>query len=143
MENKKLPIVNISNLIPQKAPFIMVSTLQDFNHERIVSSLQIAENNLFLEKNIFVEPGLIENMAQTVALHTGYDYYLKGEEAPTGYIGSIKSISINKLPKLNDTIKTEAIILHEFMGITMVTIKVFNDKNEVIATGEMKTVIAN
>jgi len=143
MENKKLPIVNISNLIPQKAPFIMVSTLQDFNHERIVSSLQIAENNLFLEKNIFVEPGLIENMAQTVALHTGYDYYLKGEEAPTGYIGSIKSISINKLPKLNDTIKTEAIILHEFMGITMVTIKVFNDKNEVIASGEMKTVIAN
>ena len=38
----------------------------------------------------FVESGIIEHMAQSVALHTGYQFYLRKEQAPTGYIGSIK-----------------------------------------------------
>jgi len=82
-------------------------------------------------------------MAQTVALHTGYDYFLKGEEAPTGYIGSIKKVAVFQLPKLKETITTEALILHEFMGVTMVEVKVSNRNNEVIASAQMKTVIAS
>ena len=35
-------------------------------------------------------------MAQTVALHTGYDTLLKEEPAPTGYIGAIKKIEIDQ-----------------------------------------------
>ncbi len=82
-------------------------------------------------------------MAQTVALHTGYDYFLKGDLSPTGYIGSIKKIEILKLPKLNEIIKTEAYILKKFMGVTLVEITVFNSKNEKMASSLLKTVIAN
>ena len=121
----------------------MVDTLIDFTPEKIVSSLTINSKNLFVENDVFLEPGLIENMAQTVALHTGYDFFLKGEVAPTGYIGSIKRTTINELPKINDIITTEAQILHEFMGVTMVSVKVFSANNTEIASGEMKTVIAN
>lgn len=82
-------------------------------------------------------------MAQTVALHTGYDYFLKGQPAPTGYIGSIKEIQILRLPKLDEIINTEAHILQEFMGVTLVEITVSNAKKEKIASGIMKTVIAS
>lgn len=143
MTASNLPITTISHLIPQKAPFVMVDTLVDFSETKVVSSLKILDTNIFVENGIFLEPGLVENMAQTVALHTGYDYFLKGEQAPTGYIGSIKKVTVNKLPKLNETITTEAQILHEFMGVTMVTVKAFNSNNEEIASGEMKTVIAS
>lgn len=141
MEEISLPITNIKHLIPQKEPFKMVSSLLEFSDTSVVSSLKITEGNLFLKDNFFLEPGLIENMAQTVALHTGFDYFLKGEPAPTGYIGSIKKIDILSLPELNETITTKAEILHEFMGITMVKIDVFNAKEEKIAYGQMKTVI--
>lgn len=141
MEEISLPITNIKHLIPQKEPFEMVSSLLEFSDTSVVSSLKITEGNLFLKDNFFLEPGLIENMAQTVALHTGFDYFLKGEPAPTGYIGSIKKIDILSLPELNETITTKAEILHEFMGITMVKIDVFNAKEEKIAYGQMKTVI--
>lgn len=137
-----LPITDISKLIPQKTPFVLVDTLLEFTPTTVRSSYTIPEGNLFLKNNSLLEPGLIENMAQTVALHTGYDYFLKGEEAPTGYIGSIKKVTLLDLPKLGDTITTEATILHEFMGVTMVEIKVYNVQNEIIAFGEMKTVIA-
>ncbi|MDX1279158.1 hypothetical protein [Oceanihabitans sediminis] len=138
-----LPINNISHLIPQKKPFVMVDTLVDFTAEKVTSSFTILDNNLFVENATFLESGLIENMAQTVALHTGYNYFLKNEEAPIGYIGSIKKVAILKLPILNETITTEATILHEFMGVTMVEVKAFNQNKEEIASAEMKTVIAS
>jgi len=138
-----LPITDISNLIPQKAPFVMVDTLLEFSAEKIVSSFKILDKNLFIKDNHFLESGLIENMAQTVALHTGYDFFLKGEEAPMGYIGSIKKVEVFQLPKLKETIITKALILHEFMGVTMVEVKAYNTNKEVVASAQMKTVIAS
>ena len=142
MATKQLPITDISHLIPQKKPFVMVDTLVSFSKTNIISALTVKKENLFFNNNMFSEPGLIENMAQTVALHTGYDYFLKGEPAPTGYIGSIKKMKISRLPELDETIKTEAHILQEFMGVTLVEINVFNGKKEKIASSIMKTVIA-
>jgi hypothetical protein len=80
-------------------------------------------------------------MAQSVALHTGYQFFLKNETAPTGYIGSIKEIEIKKLPKVNDTIQSTITILQEFAGITLVDIVTYLN-NEEIANGQMKTVLA-
>ena len=138
-----LPITNISHLIPQKAPFKMVSTLEHFLEKEVVSSFTITKKNLFTKNNYFTEPGLIENMAQTVALHTGYDYFLKGKDAPTGYIGSIKKVTIERLPKVNETIITKATILVEMMGVTMVDVVVFDTNKNTLASSQMKTVIAN
>ena len=143
MKVLQTPITNIKHLIPQKAPFVMVDALLSFSKTNIVSSLTVKKENLFVNNNVLSEPGLIENMAQTVALHTGYDYFLKGEPAPTGYIGAIKKMEISTLPKLNETIETEAHILQEFMGVTLVEISVFNAKKEKIASSVMKTVIAS
>ena len=80
-------------------------------------------------------------MAQSVALHTGYQFYLKQEPAPTGYIGSIKEIKINTLPKLGDEIQTTVTILQEFAGITLVDI-VTTLEDQQIANGQMKTILA-
>jgi len=121
----------------------MVDTLLGFSNTNVISSLKILETNIFFENQALSESGLIENMAQTVALHTGYDYFLKGEPAPTGYIGSIKEMEISMLPQLYETIKTEAHILQEFMGVTLVEITVINAKKEKIASSLMKTVIAS
>ena len=133
--------VAVENLLPQKFPFVMVDTLYSFTEASLVSGLQIQSNNIFFENGTFLEAGLIEHMAQSVALHTGYDFFLRNEIAPTGYIGSIKDIEIKKLPKINDTIQSTVTILQEFAGITLVNI-VTTLNNEEIANGQMKTVLA-
>lgn len=137
------PITNIGHLIPQKFPFVMVDVLLSFSKSDLTSSFTIKKDNLFYLNGELSEPGLIENMAQTVALHTGYDFFLRNEEAPIGYIGSIKKIEIKKLPKVQEIIETKAVILQEFLGITLVEIEVYNSAKELIASGQMKTVIAN
>lgn len=144
MENR-LPILDknfVGNLIPQKFPFVMVDKLLSFSENEVIAGLTVSEENIFSSNGEFQESGLIEHMAQSVALFTGYQFYLKNEPAPTGYIGSIKSIEIFQLPKNNEEIETTINVLHEFMGVTLVDI-VSKLKDKEIARGQMKTVLAN
>lgn len=131
----------VENLLPQKFPFVMVDSMFAFTETSLISGFTIQNENIFVVDNCFLEAGLIEHMAQSVALHTGYQFYLKNEIAPTGYIGSIKEISIKKLPRTNDHIQSTVTILQEFAGITLVDI-VTTLHNEEIASGQMKTVLA-
>ncbi len=131
----------VENLLPQKFPFVMVDAMYSYTETSLISGLTIQNDNIFTENNIFLEAGLIEHMAQSVALHTGYQFFLRNETAPTGYIGSIKEIEIKKLPEINDSIQSEVTILQEFAGITLVNI-VTKLNNEEIANGQMKTVLA-
>jgi len=131
----------VKDLIPQKAPFVMVHELVEYTEETLHARFTVNAENLFVYKNHFQESGIIEHMAQSVALHTGYQYFLMNKPAPTGYLGSIKNIVITRLPKLNEVLDTTVAILQEFMGITLVEIEVkIND--ELIAKGQMKTVLA-
>ncbi|OUL63816.1 hypothetical protein B8T70_03015 [Flavobacterium sp. AJR] len=131
----------VENLLPQKFPFVMVDKMFSFDESSLVAGLKIQSENIFSENGIFLEAGLIEHMAQSVALHTGYVFFLKQEKAPTGYIGSIKQIDIKKLPSVNDEIQSTITIIQEFAGITLVDI-VTTLNNEEIANGQMKTVLA-
>ncbi|MCF6223028.1 MAG: hypothetical protein L3J34_04800 [Flavobacteriaceae bacterium] len=131
----------VKKLIPQKEPFVMVDELLTYTEEHLKSRFRVASNNIFVEDNHFVESGIIEHMAQSVALHTGYHFFLKNKPAPIGYIGSIKSVIINRLPKTGESLETKVDIIQEFMGVTLVNIEVFC-KNEIIAKSQMKTVLA-
>ncbi|PIB37878.1 hypothetical protein [Maribacter sp. 4G9] len=144
MERLLPPITDsdfVIELIPQREPFVMVDKLHHFSKNKIVSGLTIYNTNLFCNNNIFLEPGLIENMAQTVAMHKGYTYYLKNEPAPVGYIGAIKKAEIFELPKLGSELITTVTILHDIMGVTLVEAKV-ECGDTLIATSEIKTALA-
>lgn len=132
----------IENLIPQKAPFVMVDKLIHFSEEKVIAGFTPPPTNLFVCCNQFMAAGLIEHMAQSVALHTGYQYFLKNEPAPTGYIGAIKLAEILELPTVDRELVTTVNILHEIMGVTLVKIQV-TCGDKIMAKGEMKTVLAN
>ncbi len=131
----------VEKLLPQKVPFVMVDKMYDYTETSLVSGFTILEESIFFQDGNFVESGLIEHIAQSIALHTGYQFFLRNEPAPTGYIGSIKDIEIIKLPKLGDEIQTTVSILQEFAGITLVD-AITRLNNSVIASGQMKTVLA-
>lgn len=130
----------VENLIPQKFPFVMVNSISEYSEEHLVSGFTIKEENIFVHEGIFQASGLIEHQAQSVALHTGYKFYLLGKEAPTGYIGAIKTFAAETLPKTGDQLVSEVKIINEMMGVTLVQIST-KVNNEVIAKSEMKTVV--
>lgn len=142
MENR-LPTSDkdfVQSLIPQRAPFVMVHELSEYSESHLIAGFEIQEDNLFVQDGTFQASGLIEHQAQSVALHTGYKYYLLGKDAPTGYIGAIKSFEAQVLPKTGDLLKSEVTILNEVMGVTLVDI-VTKLNGEVIAKSQMKTAV--
>lgn len=131
----------VGQLLPQKFPFVMVDKLYDYTATSLVSGFTIQNDCIFLQEEKLTESGLIEHIAQSIALHTGYQFFLQNEAAPTGYIGSIKDIEIKQLPTLGDEIRTTVSIIQEFAGITLVD-AVTKWNNIIIASGQMKTVLA-
>lgn len=142
MENK-LPTSDqnfVESLIPQRFPFVMVNSIHEYSETQLISGFEVKEENIFVQDGIFQASGLVEHQAQSVALHTGYKYYLLGKEAPTGYIGAIKTFEAIQLPKLGDQLTSEVSIINEMMGVTLVDV-VTKLNDEVIAKSQMKTVV--
>jgi len=142
--NIVLPVIDMDIIlacIPQRAPMLMVDGLKAYDEKRIIATLTIDVGNIFVKGQILQESGLIEHMAQSVALHTGFGYYLRKEKAPIGYIGSISNLDLLQSAKIGEQINTEVIVLQEFSGVTLVDI-VSRIDNTIIAKGQMKTVIA-
>ncbi|AZA48200.1 hypothetical protein EG346_08315 [Chryseobacterium carnipullorum] len=130
----------VESLIPQRFPFVMVHEIMEYNEENLISGFEIKEDNIFVQEAIFQASGLIEHQAQSVALHTGYKYYLLGKDAPTGYIGAIKSFEAETLPETGDRLTSEVTILNEVMGVTLVDV-VTKLNGTIIAKSQMKTAV--
>ncbi len=128
---------DIKNLIPQRPPFVMVEKLLNTDETKAESSFKITEDNVLTEAGFFTEAGIIENIAQTSALHAGYIAFKSGEKVPQGMIGGIKNLEIHSLPKINDTINTSVSIEHEIMNAKIVK-GIVSLNNELIAECEIK-----
>ena len=115
----------------------MVEKLISTDEKKTITSLTILPENIFCEKGVLKEPGLIENMAQTAAAGSGYKSISRKEKPPAGFIGGIRNLVINSLPAIGQVIRTEIIVEHEIFDALVVNAKVFlNDR--VIAGCEMK-----
>ena len=132
----------ICKLIPQQPPFVLVDSLIEYDPDRIVSSFDIPQQHVLVDsEGTLTEAGVIEHFAQTIALHQGYDYFMRNLSPPVGYIGSIKDFDIHLLPRAGQKLATTIHILQKLFGVTAVRGEV-RCEDRLIATGEMRTVIA-
>jgi len=146
LEDTIIDVDFIKKLIPQKDPFVMIDKLVYFNPEKVISGLKVSPDNMLTSDGFFTEAGLIEHMAQSIALHRGYRGYInigKGEKPKTGFIGSIKHATILELPKVGTELITTVDIIAEIMQVTVVKITVKDIDGAIFASSEMKTIIVD
>lgn len=124
--------------IPQRPPFVMIDKLLKADHRETITNFTIAEDYLFVEKGVFTEPGLIENMAQTAAAGTGYKAQMEHKPAPIGFIGAIKGLEIKELPYAGETITTTISFLHQVMNAHIVKGIITNSTGREVASCELK-----
>ena len=132
--------IKITDLIPQRPPFVFVDHLLDFNYETYAckTSFLITENNLFVEKDRLLEAGLIENIAQTCATQIGFvNKYILKKGIHIGFICGIKNMKIYNFALVGECLETSIEILTEFAGMKIARCSVSVD-NVIIADGEMK-----
>jgi len=130
----------ITDLIPQRPPMQMIDKLIYADERSARGSLFIRDTNLFSEKGVLREPGIIEFIAQTAAAFTGYRNKMNKESVNEGYIGAIKNLLISFLPPVNTEIHSEIMLENEIVGYTIVKGKVLWE-DKVIAECEMRILL--
>ena len=131
---------NVTDLLPQRPPFIMVDKLAYYDPVVTKAVFTVREDNLFCKDGVMEEAGLIENIAQTCAARMGY----KEKTEPNrdgvikiGFIGMIKKMDMSRSPRVGEVLDTTVDIKEEIFNSTLVETRV-NVGSETIATCEMK-----
>lgn len=128
---------DISDLIPQRRPFVMVDRLTECDDDGATSELTFKEDNIFRSGDVMTESGMMENIAQTCAARIGYLGLLNNEPVRIGVIGGIKNMQFFDLPRVGDTLVTKISIVSVVFNVTLVNAKVFCN-GKLIAEGDMK-----
>jgi predicted hotdog family 3-hydroxylacyl-ACP dehydratase len=134
----RLTDIDITELLPQRRPFILVDRLLDFDRERVQTSFEVREESIFCDGNCLSEPGLIENIAQTCAARAGYiNKYIGSDTVKLGLVGAIRNLEIFRLPQVGEVVVTQVSVKEEIFGMTLVDALV-SVGEEPIARSEMK-----
>ena len=114
--------VDIQNYLPHRAPMLMVDLILDIDANFVETTFLIKEDNVFVDKNIFTEAGLIENTAQTCSSIVGKKYFFDEDGTENenvnviGFISALKNVKIHALPQVGNSITTKATLVSKFVG---------------------------
>lgn len=114
--------VDIQNYLPHRAPLLMVDLILEIESDFVETIFLIKEDNIFVDKGVFIEAGLIENTAQTCSSIVGKKYFFEDDGTENenvnvlGFISAIKNLKIHELPKVGDNIITKANLVSKFSG---------------------------
>ncbi|GIV32754.1 MAG: hypothetical protein KatS3mg031_0289 [Chitinophagales bacterium] len=129
-------------LIPQKPPFVMVDALRAASDQEAETVFFIDPRNILCEQNLFSEAGLIENIAQSAALHMGYLCQQKNIPPPKGFIGDVKDLKIYALPTAGSHISTRIYVEDLIFGVTLLLGEIFQNGKQ-LASCRMKVFTLN
>jgi predicted hotdog family 3-hydroxylacyl-ACP dehydratase len=115
---------DIQEYIPQRPPILMIDRITDISEIKVVCEFMIKNDNIFVTESKLLEPGIIENIAQTIAAGAGYRAKEKNEKVKLGYIAAIKNLNIYKLPLVGDVLSTSILIVNEVFSVTIVQAEV-------------------
>jgi predicted hotdog family 3-hydroxylacyl-ACP dehydratase len=137
MNLNRIDRFDILELIPQRAPFVMITELMDVREQSATSSFRILEDNIFVKDGQFQESGLIENIAQTAAAMSGYKAKKSGKAAEIGFLGGVKNLRIYYLPAVDTNLATEVTLEYQVMNVNL--LKGFiRQEDKLVAECEMK-----
>lgn len=133
---------NILDLIPQRAPIVMVDEFLGIDNNVSRTRFTVYNDNIFVNNGEFSECGVIEHIAQSAAARMGYIFKSKNLPIPIGYIGSINNFVIYQNPKVGEAINTTIEIIQEVFNITLIQAYCHIDGEE-IASCRMKIFLEN
>ena len=137
----------VKSIIPQDFPMVMVHRLLVHDEKHTITSFIVEPSNIFAGNGVFSEAGVIENMAQTAALRTGWiaagiNKENKDYKPPVGVIGAIKNLEIYRIPEINSQLETTVELVTEFGGAIVVKASI-RHSDELLAEAELKIFLTN
>ena len=128
----------LTQLIPQKEPFVLISSLQAVNDTNCITTFTFTSQHVLCFNGELSMAGLLENIAQSAGCKLGFEDFTQGKKTRLGFIGEIRDFEFLRLPKVGEELITEIIIEGKVFGsVTLLRGKV-SCNNQAIAFCKMK-----
>jgi len=125
--NKHASFPDIEELIPHRAPMIMVDRVITVNDFKTETSFRVKPDCLFVHDETLSEMGMLENLAQTSFIFLNY-FFIRPNEVlwdkekdNLGVISNILELEVYQLPKTGDQLltatQTELVFTSDFLKI--------------------------
>ncbi len=136
----------VTRFIPQREPIVMVHGLSAHSDKVSCTSFVVENDNLFVRDGRLLPSGLMEHIAQSAAIRSGYAFTLmpKGEgpdRPPVGFIAGLKDFGIHRLPVVGDRLETTVTVLNEIGNMTVIKGEVYHGQ-DLLASCEMKVFLS-
>lgn len=126
--------MEVLELIPQRAPMVMVDRFDGIDAEGCAScSLEVRAENIFVDDGVMSECGVVEHMAQTAAARAGYLSRERGEQVRIGYIGSVKGLVVDRLPRVGEVLHSQVEVKQEVFNVSLVEVVCSSEQGRVAA----------
>ena len=139
---RKIEDITLSELLPQRPPFVMIDRLVSCDDVFAVTELTVRKDNIFVENKRLTSSGLIENIAQTCAARIGYLNLNAGGTVKIGVIGAISNLDIIRTPKVGEKLETTIELISEVFQMTLVE-AVIRINGEEIVRANMKIALTD
>lgn len=124
--------LDIALSIPQRPPFVFIDTIETADEVMARTRFTVPAVCPLVSGNVLPLAGLLENMAQTCAAQMGQKAGNK-----IGYIGAVKELETNLLPRVGQTLTTEVRIIQQVFNICLMACTT-SVEDRVIATATLK-----
>lgn len=130
---------DITELIPQRAPILMVDALLRADATGAETAFRIPAAHRFLDDDgCLTEVALIEHIAQSASAQAGYMTWQAGATVPpVGMIGEVKKFRCLRRPAVGEMLRTTITMGPEVEGVTLISGET-RVGEEVVATTKMK-----
>ena len=135
MKRYNLPMA-ASALLPHSSPMLSVDQLLDWDKDRAVALLTIKEPALLASTPTPLE-FYIEIIAQTAALHNGYEALCQGKEPPAGMLVGAEKFRFESSFTLGEELQVEITKGFAFGAINFIEGRVLRG-DKIYATGTIK-----
>lgn len=132
----------VTELIPQRPPFVMIDRLSHIDPVVATSELEVRGDNLFVEGGRLTAPGMIENVAQTCAARIGYMNNVSAAPIKLGFIGAIRNLRIHRTARVGELLHTTITVKEEIFQMTLVDAET-KSGDETILSAEMKIALSD
>lgn len=138
---------SVTRYIPQREPIVMVHGLLAHSASASTAVFGVEEGNLFVRDGRLLPSGLMEHIAQSAAIRSGYAFTQmpKGEgpeKPPVGFIAALKDFEVHRLPMVGETLHTTVTELNVIGNMTVIRGETRCGDN-LLASCEMKVFLSD
>lgn len=116
---------DIEQYIPQRKPFVFIDTIDEVSATTARTRFTVTDDCVLVSEGILPLSGLMENAAQTCAVRAGNKI---------GYIGAVKQMKATRLPRIGETLRTEAVVAQEVLNICLMDVVTYVEEEQIAST---------